>query len=116
MMLEVATLTVRPGHEAAFEQAFEKAQRLLPGQAGYLSHELRRAVGREPLYLLLIEWRAVDDRTLGFGQSPSHARWHELLQAHLAEPPQPAFYRAVSPGPATDGEAAMAGKVRNAGD
>lgn len=110
MILEVATFAVQPGHEAAFEQAVDKAQRLLPGLAGYLSHELRRSVEREQLYALLIEWRAVDDRTLGFARSLAHQRWRELLQGHLAENPQVEFYQAVAPAPAASG------KARNAGD
>ncbi|MEK8052839.1 antibiotic biosynthesis monooxygenase [Ideonella sp. DXS22W] len=110
MILEVATFAVQPGHEAAFEQAFDKAQRLLPGLAGYLSHELRRSVEREQLYALLIEWRAVDDRTLGFARSLAHQRWRELLQDHLAERPQVEFYRPLV------SAASLPGKVRNASD
>jgi heme-degrading monooxygenase HmoA len=97
VILELATLVVLPGRQRAFEHAFEKAERLLAGLEGYCSHELQRSVEREQHYALLIEWRAVEDRTLGFHRSHAHTRWRELLQDHLAERPQIEFFRAVAP-------------------
>jgi heme-degrading monooxygenase HmoA len=66
MVLELVSLVVRVGEERSFERAFEKAQRLLCGLPGYLAHELRRSVDREQHYLLLVEWQALEHRTLGF--------------------------------------------------
>lgn len=97
MILEIASLLVRPGEQAAFEAAFEKAQRLLVGLAGYLSHELQHSVEREQYYALLIEWRALEDYTLGFRKSGEFERWRELLQGFLTEAPQIEHFRAVAP-------------------
>lgn len=97
MILEMATLTVFPGVQPAFEAAFDKAQRLLAGVEGYLSHELQRSVDREQHYALLIEWRALEDRTLAFPLSPEFARWRELLHGFLVERPQVEYFRAVAP-------------------
>lgn len=96
MVLEVASLVVRAGEQRAFEHAFEKAQRLLCGLPGYIAHELRRSVEREQHYLLLIEWAALEDRTLGFHRSHEHVRWRDLLQDALSERPQTEFFRAVA--------------------
>lgn len=96
MVLELASLVVRAGEQRAFESAFEKAQRLLCGLDGYLAHELRRSVDREQHYLLLVEWRALEDRTLGFHRSHEHVRWRDLLQDFLAERPQIEFFRTVA--------------------
>ena len=87
-VLEVAMLTVRPGAQRAFERDFDKVSRLMAGVEGCLGHELRRSVGREGHYALLIEWRALQDRTRGFQQSHEFQRWRELLQAHLQCPPE----------------------------
>ena len=95
MILEIAWLAVHPGTQATFEAAFAKAQRLLAGVEGYLSHELRQSVDCEQHYALLIEWRALEDHTLGFRKSPGFARWRELLQAHLAEPPRIEHFRGL---------------------
>jgi len=102
MILELATFNVRPGEQRAFETAFDKAQRLLAGLDGYLSHELRRSVERDQHYALLIEWRAIEDRTLGFVRSHEFARWRELLQHHLTEKPQVEYFRAVALGREAD--------------
>lgn len=95
MVLEHVSLVVRPGEERDFESAFKKAERLLLGLRGYLAHELRRSVDREQHYLLLIEWSAIEDRTLGFTRSHEHVRWRDLLQSFLTERPQVEFFAAV---------------------
>jgi hypothetical protein len=38
VILEVATLDVKPGQEGAFEVAFTRAQQIISGMRGYLSH------------------------------------------------------------------------------
>jgi len=95
MILQVASLLVRPEGQAAFEAAFAKAERLLPGLPGYLSHELQHSVDRQQHYALLIEWRAVEDCTQGFHGSLPFQRWRDLLQDHLQETPRIEFFQAV---------------------
>jgi len=41
MILEVAILNVIPGREDAFLKAFARAQAIIAGMAGYLSHKLK---------------------------------------------------------------------------
>ena len=41
MILEMATLNVRPGQTAAFELAFAEAQAIIASMPGYLGHELQ---------------------------------------------------------------------------
>jgi len=95
MILCVASLWIRPGGQAGFEAAYEKAQRLLVQQQGYLSHELQQSVEREHYYVLLIEWRALEDYTLGLQNSEVFLRWGELLRSHLSEPPHVEHFRTV---------------------
>ena len=104
MILEIALLVVHPGMQRAFETAFTKAQRLLAEADGCLAHELRQSLDCEQHYALLIEWRAVEDHTLGFRKSPGFTRWRELLQTYLAEPPRIEHFRSVAPpGPGSGG-------------
>jgi heme-degrading monooxygenase HmoA len=86
------SLRVRPGEQAAFEQAFQKARRLLPGVEGYESHELRRSLDSDDAYVLLTEWRAIESVTLGFRKSREFARWHELLASFVASAPQIGYF------------------------
>lgn len=88
VVLQVASLSIRPGSEQAFERDADKALRLMQGVEGYLGHELRRSVEREWHYALLIEWRSLSDHTRGFMQSNEFARCRELLDGHLQAPPE----------------------------
>lgn len=99
MILEMASLLIRPGTQAAFEQVFDKAIRLIEGQSGYLSHELRRSVERDGHYALLIEWHTLEDHTRGFRQSNEFQRWREMLGDYLMAPPEVEhFHPARRPG------------------
>lgn len=97
MILEIVSLRVRPGEQAAFERAFQKARRLLPGVEGYESHELRRSLDPDHAYVLLTEWRAIESATLGFRKSREFARWHELLATFVESAPQIGYFGADIP-------------------
>lgn len=94
--LEVATLMVRPGAQRAFESAFEKAERVLAGQRGYLSHDLQRSVGHDQHCLLLIEWRSLEDAIHGFRGSLDFERWRLLLEEHLTDWPSAEYFQPVT--------------------
>jgi heme-degrading monooxygenase HmoA len=78
-VLEVATLTVLPAQCDQFEAAFREAQKIISSMPGYLSHELRRCVEISNRYILLVEWRALEDHTVGFRSSPEYQTWRGLL-------------------------------------
>nr|MBA3276855.1 antibiotic biosynthesis monooxygenase [Chloroflexia bacterium] len=61
MILEVATLDVRSGQEAAFETAFREAQVIIAAMDGYQSHELQRCIENSSRYLLLVKWETLED-------------------------------------------------------
>lgn len=63
MILEVATLDVRAGHEAAFEAAFQQASPLIASIPGYLAHELQKCVETPNRYLLLVRWQTLEAHT-----------------------------------------------------
>lgn len=55
MILEVAPLQIIPGQAAAFEQAFEQAQRIISTLPGYAGHQLQRSLTDPHRYLLLVK-------------------------------------------------------------
>lgn len=85
MVLEVATLNVRPGQEAAFEATFAEAKPILAGMKGFISLQLHKGVEHPSRYLLLVRWQTIEDHTVGFRQSPLFPRWKELLH-HYYDP------------------------------
>lgn len=85
MILEVATLDVKPGTEADFEKTFAQAQKIIVAMRGYISHELRHCIERESRYLLLVNWQTLEDHTEGFRESAEYQQWRELLH-HFYDP------------------------------
>jgi heme-degrading monooxygenase HmoA len=94
VILETATLDVRPGLEVDFEQAFEQAREVIGQSPGFVSLDLRRSVERPSRYLLLVEWERLEDHTVGFREGPLYPRWKALLH-HFYDPfPTVEHYRA----------------------
>lgn len=81
MVLEHALLSVRPGEEAAFEAAFDSAREIIAGMPGFGRLSLSRCLERPSTYLLLVEWRRLEDHTVGFRGSPEYQRWRSLLHS-----------------------------------
>jgi heme-degrading monooxygenase HmoA len=85
MILELATLNVRPGQEAAFEDAMRKARPLIEASAGFGGMNLRRCEETPNRYMLSVAWNKVEDHTVGFRQSERYPKWRELLH-HFYDP------------------------------
>lgn len=85
MILEVATLDVRPGQEGAFEAAFRQASSIIAGMPGYRSHQLQRCLERGNRYVLLVNWDTLEDHTVGFRGSSGYQEWKTLLH-HFYDP------------------------------
>ena len=85
MILEVAVLDVVPGKEDDFQLSFEKAQRIIASMDGYLGHELKRCIEKPSRYLLLVQWKNLEDHTVGFRGSPEYQDWRRLLH-HYYDP------------------------------
>ena len=85
VILEVAMLQVRPGLTADFERAFGEARGIISSMPGFVSLELQRCLEVADKYVLLVRWRALEDHTVGFRQSPQYHKWKRLLH-HFYDP------------------------------
>jgi heme-degrading monooxygenase HmoA len=95
MILEIATLQVRPEDRAAFESAFPAAARILSSVEGYISHELQRSVDTGNRYVLLVHWQTKENHTVGFRGSPQYQEWRKLLHHFFDEPPAVEHYELI---------------------
>jgi heme-degrading monooxygenase HmoA len=96
MVLEVATLQIKPGQTAAFEATFAQAQKIIASMPGYLGHELQHCLEHDHRYVLLVRWAKLEDHTVGFRQSAQYQAWRELLH-HFYDPfPTVLHYSAVT--------------------
>ena len=96
MILEVATLDVKPGMTQEFEAAFNEAQSIISAMPGYISHELQSCVENDNRYILLVRWKTLEDHTVGFRNSEEYKRWSQLLH-HFYDPfPTVEHYQSIS--------------------
>ncbi len=97
MVLEIATLQIRPGQTADFEAAFESAQHIIAATPGCLGHELQHCLEDDHQYVLLVRWESLEHHTQGFRQSPQYQQWRALLH-HFYDPfPTVLHYAPVVP-------------------
>ena len=95
MILDVATLNLRPGTSADFETAFRQAAPIIASMPGYVSHELQRCIEAPDRYVLLVRWQTLEDHTVGFRGSEAYQKWRRLLH-HFYDPfPTVEHYRLV---------------------
>jgi heme-degrading monooxygenase HmoA len=96
MILEAATLNIAPERKREFEAAFVEARKIIAAMPGFISVQLQRGIETDGRYLLLVQWRSVEDHTVGFRQSPQFLRWRELIGPHFASPPTVEHYDLIS--------------------
>ena len=97
MILEIATLDLKPGQSAAFAAAFNIAQDIIAAMDGYVSHELHACLERPDRHVLLVTWRRLQDHTEGFRKSPRYEEWRRLLHHFYATPPLVEHYQLEAP-------------------
>jgi heme-degrading monooxygenase HmoA len=86
MVLEHALLSITPGQEVAFEQAFAEARGVIAPARGFQSLTLSRCLERPNTYLLLVEWDTLADHVEGFRGSARFEKWRALLHHFFATP------------------------------
>jgi heme-degrading monooxygenase HmoA len=96
MVLERALITVTPGREQEFEQAFATARAQLSGSPGFRGGTLSRGVESPSTYLLMVEWETLEDHTETFRGSPAFTEWRRLLGPFFADAPAVEHYAQVA--------------------
>ncbi|MDQ1218009.1 cupin domain-containing protein [Microbacterium arborescens] len=88
IVTEVATITVLPGHEKAFEAAVAEAAPLFQRAGGARTLRLEGSAEHPLRYRLFVGWESVDDHMVGFRGSPAFGAWRELIGPHLDGAPE----------------------------
>ena len=87
MVLELATIDIKPGTNTDFETALEKAQYVISKSKGYISHQFQKCVEQDNRYVLLIRWEALEDHTKGFSESALFKDWRALSGPYFDSAP-----------------------------
>jgi heme-degrading monooxygenase HmoA len=85
VITEHALLHVLPGREEEFTAAMGSARRLIAASPGFVSMRVARCVERPNRFLLLVEWRRIEDHTDGFRGSAAYQEWRTALH-HFYDP------------------------------
>jgi heme-degrading monooxygenase HmoA len=92
MILEIATLNVRPGQAEAFEEALGRARAIIEASPGFARLELRRCVESSNRYVLFVTWNSVEDHTVRFRESEPYQKWRAALHHFYEQPPTVEHY------------------------
>ena len=95
MILEIAEIDVKAGHEADFESAVERALPLFHAARGCRGVQLHRGIEQPTRYTLLVRWETLEDHTVGFRGSDAFTRWRALVSPHFDAPPRVQHARPV---------------------
>lgn len=85
MILEVAILNIKEGLSKEFENNFSKAKSIISSMKGYITHELKKCIEHEDKYILLVQWKTLEDHEIGFRKSEKYQEWKTLLH-HFYKP------------------------------
>jgi heme-degrading monooxygenase HmoA len=96
MVLELATIDIKPEMNAAFEMNLEKAQRVINQSKGYISHQFHKCIEQNNRYVLLIRWKTLEDHTKGFRESELFKEWRALIGPYFENPPMVQHYARIS--------------------
>lgn len=87
MILELATIDIKPGTNAEFERNLEKAQAVISRSKGYLGHDFKKCIEQGNRYVLLIRWESLEAHTVGFRESELFKEWRGLIGPFFENPP-----------------------------
>jgi heme-degrading monooxygenase HmoA len=88
MVLEHAVINIRPGANQEFEAALGEARAVVAESDGFVSLKLHRGIEVPDQYVLLIEWKTLEDHIVGFRQSERFTRWRALIGSYFESPPE----------------------------
>lgn len=88
MVLEHAVISIRPGSNREFEAALDEARAVVAEADGFVSLNLHRGIETPDQYVLLIEWKTLEDHTVGFRESERFTRWRALIGPYFESPPE----------------------------
>ncbi len=87
MIPELDDIRIRPGQDAAFEEAVQRGIDMVAARArGFYGHKLNRGIESHERYLPQVFWDTLEDHTVAFRQGSLFAEWCAILGPVAAAP------------------------------
>ena len=97
MILELADIRIRPGENAAFEEAVSRALKTVVSQAkGLQAFSVHRGIESSERYVLQISWNTLEDHTVGFRNSELFKEWRSIVGPFFAGAPSVEHFQMVT--------------------
>ena len=88
MIVEIVDIRIRPGENAAFEEAVQRSIATLTVRAqGLQGCQMHRGIESPERYILQAFWDTLEDHTVRFRQGPLYAEWLAVVRPFAAAPP-----------------------------
>ena len=88
MILEIAEIRIRPGEQAAFDEAIARGLRTVIAQAKNMrGFRVSKGIESPERYVLHVFWDTLEDHTIGFRESPLFPQWRAIAGPFFAAPP-----------------------------
>ena len=88
MILELADIRIRPGQQAAFDEAITRGvQTVISKAQGFRGFKVNKGIESPERYILQIFWDTLEDHTVHFRGSPAFADWRAIVGPFFAQPP-----------------------------
>lgn len=88
MILEIADIRIRPGQQAAFDEAIERGLRTVIARAeGMRGWKVNKGIESPERYVLQIFWDTLEAHTIAFREGPLFPEWRAIVGPFFAQPP-----------------------------
>lgn len=88
MILEIAEIRIRPGQQAAFDEAIERGLRTVIARAeGMRGWKVNKGIESPERYVLQIFWDTLEAHTVAFREGPLFPEWRAIVGPFFAQPP-----------------------------
>ena len=88
MILELADIRIKPGQQAAFDEAIQRGISTVISKAkGFKGASVHKGIESADRYVLQIRWETLENHTVDFRESPAFADWRAIVGPFFAGPP-----------------------------
>lgn len=97
MILEIADIRIRPGEQAAFEEAIQRALQTVAVRAkGMRGYKVNRGIESPERFVLQIFWDTLENHTVDFRGGPLFGEWRAIIGPFFAQPPHVEHFELVT--------------------